>query len=445
MKCDLLINDCSYMDENFDIQEHMDIVIRDSKVLQIAKHNEKETPYNAAEIIQGKNKVAMPGLTDGHTHVCQHLLRGRISDEFPMIWTRFLVPFESTLTEEDVFESTQLSCLQMIKSGTTSFADAGGVHMDYAAQAVLRSGLRAALTRSTMDMGNVIPDAMKDTASRCIEKTEDLYKQYDGAGNGRLRIWFGLRQVISCSEELIRATGERAKELNTGVHVHLAEHKDEVVYCLEHYHLRPVEYLDSLGVLRENLTAAHCVAVTDREIKRMSQSQMKVIQCPRANFCCQGFPKTPQLLESNVFVGLGSDGAARDDISIFEEMKTIRTGLTAAFGLPVFDSMALPNKQILKMATQGGAAALQMKDVTGVIKPGSKADIILLNTHAPHLEPTSNLTYTIAETAYGSDVTDSIIDGKIIMKDKEVLTLDEEKILYECKNRMKTIYERAGI
>lgn len=445
MKCDLLINDCSYMDENFDIQEHMDIVIRDSKVLQIAKHNEKETPYNAAEIIQGKNKVAMPGLTDGHTHVCQHLLRGRISDEFPMIWTRFLVPFESTLTEEDVFESTQLSCLQMIKSGTTSFADAGGVHMDYAAQAVLRSGLRAALTRSTMNMGNVIPDAMKDTASRCIEKTEDLYKQYDGAGNGRLRIWFGLRQVISCSEELIRATGERAKELNTGVHVHLAEHKDEVVYCLEHYHLRPVEYLDSLGVLRENLTAAHCVAVTDREIKRMSQSQMKVIQCPRANFCCQGFPKTPQLLESNVFVGLGSDGAARDDISIFEEMKTIRTGLTAAFGLPVFDSMALPNKQILKMATQGGAAALQMKDVTGVIKPGSKADIILLNTHAPHLEPTSNLTYTIAETAYGSDVTDSIIDGKIIMKDKEVLTLDEEKILYECKNRMKTIYERAGI
>lgn len=445
MKCDLLINDCSYMDENFDIQEHMDIVIRDSKVLQIAKHNEKETPYNAAEIIQGKNKVAMPGLTDGHTHVCQHLLRGRISDEFPMIWTRFLVPFESTLTEEDVFESTQLSCLQMIKSGTTSFADAGGVHMDYAAQAVLRSGLRAALTRSTMDMGNVIPDAMKDTASRCIEKTEDLYKQYDGTGNGRLRIWFGLRQVISCSEELIRATGERAKELNTGVHVHLAEHKDEVVYCLEHYHLRPVEYLDSLGVLRENLTAAHCVAVTDREIKRMSQSQMKVIQCPRANFCCQGFPKTPQLLESNVFVGLGSDGAARDDISIFEEMKTIRTGLTAAFGLPVFDSMALPNKQILKMATQGGAAALQMKDVTGVIKPGSKADIILLNTHAPHLEPTSNLTYTIAETAYGSDVTDSIIDGKIIMKDKEVLTLDEEKILYECKNRMKTIYERAEI
>lgn len=172
---------------------------------------------------------------------------------------------------------------------------------------------------------------------------------------------------------------------------------------------------------------------------------MKVIQCPRANFCCQGFPKTPQLLESNVFVGLGSDGAARDDISIFEEMKTIRTGLTAAFGLPVFDSMALPNKQILKMATQGGAAALQMKDVTGVIKPGSKADIILLNTHAPHLEPTSNLTYTIAETAYGSDVTDSIIDGKIIMKDKEVLTLDEEKILYECKNRMKTIYERAEI
>ncbi len=445
MKCDLLIQDCSYMNPDFEIQEHMDIVIQDSKILQVSKHDPDNCTYEAKEILSGKNKLAMPGLTDGHTHVCQQLLRGRISDEFPMIWTRFLVPFESTLTEEDVFAGTQLACLQMIKSGTTSFADAGGVHMDQAAEAVLKAGLRGALARSTMDMGDAIPDSMKDTAHQCIEKTERLYKQYDGAGNGRLRIWFGLRQIISCSEELIRNTGEAAKELNTGVHIHLAEHKDEVIYCLEHYHMRPVEYLDALGVLNSNLTAAHCVAVTDREIKRMSQSRMKVIQCPRANFCCQGFPKTPQLLESGVFVGLGSDGAARDDLSIFEEMKTLRTGLTAAFGLPVFDSMALPNTHILKMATQGGAASMRMRDVSGSIKLGSKADIILLNIHAPHLEPSSNLTYTIAETAYGSDVTDSIIDGKIIMKDRTVLTLDEEQILYDCKHRMKTIYERAGI
>lgn len=451
MQCDILIKDCSYMDKDINIHEHVDLWIAKGRIAAVTlaaqreKHNREGMAFEPDQIIDGHNKLAMPGLIDGHTHVCQHLLRGRISDEFPMIWTRFLVPFESCLTPEDVYLSASLACLQMIKSGTTAFADAGGAHMDQAACAVLVSGMRAALTRSTMDMGPTIPQSMKEPAQKCINKTEELYKLYHGAENGRLHIWFGLRQIISCSEELLRMTASAAQEYQTGIHMHLAEHKDEVIYCLEHYHMRPVEYMDVVGVLGENLVAAHCVAVTEKEIRRMRDRKMKVVHCPRANFCCQGFPKTPALLEENISVGLGSDGSARDDISIFEEMKTIRVGLTAAWGLPVFDSMALPNKQVLKMATQGGAAALQMEGVTGTIEVGSKADIILLNIHAPHLEPTSNLAYTIAETAYGSDVTDSIIDGKVVMKDREVLTLDEEKILYECKGRMKSIYERAGI
>ena len=177
----------------------------------------------------------------------------------------------------------------------------------------------------------------------------------------------------------------------------------------------------------------------------MADSGMKVVHCPRANFCCQGFPKTPQLLNRGVTVGLGSDGAARDDISIFEEMKTIRTGLTAAWGLPVFDSTALPNHDILRMATMGGAAVMRMEGVKGAVEAGAKADLILIHTHAPHLEPTSNLAYTVAETAYGSDVSDSIIDGRLVMKDRQVLTLDEEAVLADAGHRMRKVYERAGI
>ena len=206
-----------------------------------------------------------------------------------------------------------------------------------------------------------------------------------------------------------------------------------------------MEYLHKTGVLGENVVAAHCVAVADREIPLMASSGMKVVHCPRANFCCQGFPKTPQFLDRGVTVGLGSDGAARDDVSIFEEMKTIRTGLSAAWGLPVFDSTALPNKDILRMATMGGAAAMQMEAVEGAVRPGAKADLILIRTHAPHLEPTSNLAYPVAETAYGSDVSDSIINGKLVMKERQVLTLDEEAILADAGHRMKQVYERAGI
>lgn len=445
MNCDILIKDCTILMEDFSTPEHMAAVIADGAIQKTGPTEEIEARYQGTETLDGKGKLLMPGLTDGHTHVCQHLLRGRISDEFPMIWTRFLVPFESTLTEADVRASARLACLQMIKSGTTSFADAGGTHMDQAAEAVLESGMRAALARSTMDKGDMIPDSMKAPAEDCIRETEELYQAYHGKGEGRLAVWFGLRQIISCSDALIRMTGERAEELNTGIHLHLAEHKDEVVYCLEHYHLRPVEYLKEAGVLGKHLTAAHCVAIADREIPLMAKSGMHVVHCPRANFCCQGFPKTPQLLDRGVTVGLGSDGAARDDISIFEEMKTIRTGLSAAWGLPVFDSTALPNHQILSMAMQGGAAALQMEGVTGTIAPGSKADLVMLDIHAPHLEPTSNLAYTVAETAYGSDVTDSIIDGRLVMKNRQVLTLDEEAILADAKSRMKAIYARAGI
>ena len=445
MTCDIFISNCSVLMPDTSVADNMSIAIKDSRILAVDREETLRGKYTAKETIDGRGKLAMPGLVDGHTHVCQHLLRGRISDEFPMIWTRFLVPFESNLEPDDVYWSTQLACLQMIRSGTTSFADAGGTHLDRAADAAIEAGMRAAIARSVMDQGGNIPDAMKDSTKDCIDKTVELYRGYHGKGDGRIQIYFGLRQIMSCSPELIRLTGETARELGTGVHTHLAEHKDEVVYCLEKFHLRSVEFLDSLGLVRENLVAAHCVAISESEVSLISRRQMNVVHCPRANFCCQGFPKTPRLLEAGAVVGLGSDGSARDDISIFEEMKTIRVGLTAAWGLPIFDSTVLPNQSILKMATQGGAAAMGMKEELGVLAPEKKADVILLNIHQPHLYPSHNLTNTIAEAANAQDVTDSIINGVLVMKDREVLTLDEEKILAECAARKEKIFARAGI
>ncbi len=185
----------------------------------------------------------MPGFVDAHTHTCQQLLRGRLADEYPMIWTRFLVPFESTLTPDDVYWSAKLACLEMIRSGTTSFADSGGVHMHRAADAVIESGMRAAIARSTMDMGGEICSAMKESAEDAIARTEELYRNYHGAGDGRVEIWFALRQVMTCSPELVRRTAEKAAEYSTGIHAHLCEHRDEVRFCLERYRKRPAEFL----------------------------------------------------------------------------------------------------------------------------------------------------------------------------------------------------------
>ena len=385
----------------------------------------------------------MPGLVDGHTHTCQQLLRGRVSDEYPMVWTRFLVPFESNLRPEDSYVSGQLACLEMIKHGTTAFADSGGVYMDRVADAVVESGMRAAIAKSTMDMGNAITGAMKETAKEAVAHTRELYKGYQGAGDGRVDIWFAIRQVMTCSQDLIAMVRDAAEELHTGIHAHLCEHKDEVSFCLQNYKLRPAQFLESMGVLGPNLLTAHNVMLSDEDIALMAERGVKVIHCPRANLANHGFPKAPQILQAGLQVGLGCDGAAPSNLDLFDEMKVLRYGMIAYWGLPSFNPVVMTCATVLKMASWGGACALGKGDILGTVEEGKKADVILLNIDQPHIQPTQNLLNTIVEAANGHDVTDSIIDGRLVMKNREVLTLDEEKICFEAQKHMEEIIKRA--
>lgn len=444
MKCDILIKNCEVLNPDFTISYNQSVAINNTLIAEIGDSQIMDRKYEANETVQGKGKLLMPGLVDGHTHVSQQLLRGRVSDEYPMIWTRFLVPFESNLTPEDSYVSGQLACLEMIKSGTTSFADSGGVHMHRVADAVIESGMRAAIAKSTMDMGNAITGAMKETAEEAIANTEELYKAYQGAGDGRIDIWFALRQVMTCSEELIRMVVEKAKEYDTGIHAHLCEHKDEVSYCLQNYKKRPAEFLNDMGALGPNLLTAHNVVLSEHDITLMAEKDVKVIHCPRANLANHGFPKTPRILESGISVGLGCDGAAPSNLSLFDEIKVLRYGTIAYWGLPVFDPVVLTCSTLLEMATQGGANAILRGDTLGTVEVGKKADLILLDIDQPHISPSQVLVNTIVEAASSHDVTDSIINGKVVMKNREVLTLDEEKIMAESKIKMKEIVARAG-
>ncbi|MTI48924.1 amidohydrolase family protein [Sporosalibacterium faouarense] len=444
MKCDILIKNCQVLNPDFTISTDCSVAINDTIIVDIGKIKEIEQKYEPIEIIAGKGKLLMPGFIDGHTHTCQQLLRGRVSDEYPMVWTRYLVPFESNLNPEDSYISAQLSCLEMIKSGTTAFADSGGVHMHRVADAVIESGMRAAIAKSTMDMGSSIIGTMKETANEAISHTEELYKSYQGSGDGRIDVWFAIRQVMTCSEKLIRTVVEKAKEYNTGIHAHLCEHKDEVSFCLQNYKKRPAEFLNDLGALGPNLLTAHNVVLSEHDITLLSTKGVKVIHCPRANLANHGFPKTPRILESGISVGLGCDGAAPSNLNLFDEMKVLRYGTMAYWGLTVFDPVVLTCSTLLKMATQGGANAIQHGDILGKIEVGKKADLILINIDQPHITPSQVLVNTIVEAADGHDVTDSIINGKIVMKNREVLTLDEEKIIAESKIKMKKIISRAG-
>ncbi len=445
MNCDIVIRDCSVLTKDFEIVEHRSVAIGDTRILAVGPAAEVEQMYEASEVLDGSGKLLLPGFNDGHTHTCQQLLKGKTADEYPMIWTRFLVPFESSLTPEDVRVSADLHCLEMIKAGFTGFADAGGVHMDQVAESVIASGMRAAIARSTMDMGPAITDRMKESRADNIRHTEELYRAYQGSGDGRVDIWFGIRQVMTCSPELVREIGEKAAEYHTGIHAHLCEHKDEVSFCLQNYKMRPAQFLDEMGVLGPNLLTAHNVLLSEHDITIMAEKDVKVIHCPRSNLMNHGFPKTPRMLECGINIGIGCDGASAVSLDMFDEMRILKNGIMAYWGLPVFDPVVLPTKELLKMVTIGGAVAVGHGDLYGTIEVGKKADVILMNIHQPHLYPTQNLCNTLVASGRGSDITDSIIDGKLVMKDRQVLTIDEEKVLRDSAQHMKEIVKRAGI
>lgn len=425
------------------VEQGKSVAIKDGRIAAIADARDA-AQWQADVALDGSGKLLMPGLIDAHTHTCQQMLRGKVADEFPMIWARFLVPFESVLTEEDVYLSAQLACLEMIKSGTTSFADSGGRHMHKVAEAVIESGMRACVARSTMDIGGTVDGVMVESTHDAIARTEDLYRGYHGKGNGRVSIWFALRQVMTCSPALVRAVGEKAAEYDTGIHAHLYEHRDEVSFCLRNYKKRPADFLNEMGVLGPRLLTAHNVAMAESDIKLYAERGVKAVHCPHGNLTSHGFPKTPHLLAAGISIGLGCDGSAGYSASLFEEIRTLRLATIAYWGLPVFDPVVLPCPQVLRMATQGGAAATRHADQLGAIEVGRKADLITLNIRQPHMMPSHNLVNTLVESAGAQDVMDSIIDGRLVMKDRSVLTLDEERILAQAQERIGDIARRAG-
>lgn len=445
MEIDLLIKNCSFLTHDFEIEQNRSIAIQGKKILEIGPVGDLNDKYQPENFIEGKGKLAIPGFVDGHVHTCQQLLRGRTADEYPMVWARILVPFESSLNKDDVYISGKLCALEMIKAGTTAFAESGGRHMAEAIRAIDESGLRGMIAYSVMDQGKSIPDTMKDTVEEAIKKTEDLYREFNDTGDGRIKVWFALRQVLTCSSELIKITAEKAKEYNTGVHIHLEEHRDEVSYCLQNFQMRPTEYLDSLGLLGPNVIAAHSVLMTDSEIDLLAERDVSAVHCPRGNLGNHWFPKTPTLLNAGVNVGLGTDGAAKSNMDLFEEMKILRSAIRAYYGIPIFDPVSMPAKKLLKMVTQGGAKAIGLGNKLGRLEEGYLADISLINIDQPHLSPNHNLVNTIVDAANGGDVWDLIVNGNVIMKNREVLTLDEKEIIYEAQKHMDQIKARNGI
>lgn len=418
---DILLKNASYLTPDMELASG-DIAMSGGRIAALLPAN---SGVPADRVLTGNGLLWMPGLVDGHTHTSQQLLRGRLLDEKPVIWKRVNVPFECRLDEESSRLSAQLAALEMIHSGTTGFIDAGGKYADVFAQVYEASGLRGRLTCFTND------NAPEPLRCGTVEEGVRRLRELRGSLSGRLQGYFSVTALTAASETLFRSVLEAAAEAGAPVEIHMNKYASEVSDFIERYGSRPFEYLEAHGLLETPFIAPHCIFLSPDEMEIIRRKQVRVVHCPFSN-CGKGVPDTPQLLSRGVSVGFGSDGSAHGGVDLFREMRLFRGVQNAVRGVGTADSQVMPARTLLKMTTQGGAAAM-LEDGGGRIAPGAPADLIAVDMDQPHLWPTQNAVNTLVESASGRDVVHMIVDGRLVMEDRQVLTLDERAILAQAR------------
>ncbi|ACS91029.1 amidohydrolase family protein [Thermococcus sibiricus] len=392
-----------------------DIYIENNKISKIGKDLTK----SADHVIDAKGRVISPGFINAHTHSPMVLLRGLADDISLMEWLQnYVWPVEKKLKRVHIYWGALLGTLEMIKTGTTTFVDMY-FHMEEVAKAVEEIGLRAYLSYGMVDLGD------EEKRSIEIRETLKLLKFIESLSSPRVEFLFGPHAPYTCSPKLLTWVREKADETGKMITIHLSETKDEVKQIKEKYGKTPVELLDELGFLKNDVIAAHGVWLTDKEIEILAKRDVTIVHNPASNMKLgSGVMSLEKLLKAGVNVALGTDGAAsNNNLDMIEEMKLA----ALLHKVHTLNPTLADAKTVFKMATQNGAKALRLN--AGVIKEGALADVIVIDFNKPHLRPITNIISHIVYSANGNDVETTIVDGKVVMLDREVLTIDEEKIL----------------
>ena len=386
------------------------------------------TPANwtADETIDCQEKLITPGLVNAHTHAAMTLFRSYADDMALMDWLQKKIwPAEANLTAEDVYWGSQLAIAEMLASGTTAFADMY-FFMDQVAQACVETGMRASLSRGLIAVDG--PGQEERFA-----ENEQLFKDFHGAADGRITVMLGPHAPYTCPPRCMEKVVAIAHRIGAEIHVHLSETKDEVEKCQRIYGKSPVALLDDLGVFDCGTLAAHCVWVSEQDIRILAEKKVRVVHNPSSNLkLASGAAPVSAMLEAGVTVALGTDGATSNNkLDMLEEIRL------ASFlqKLDRMDPTALPSRQVLQMAHQGGAAAIGQGDVLGRIESGYKADLTIYNTTAPHWCPQHDLASILTYAAASADVSHTLVDGRVLYRNGEFTTIDIAKVKAETGAR----------
>lgn len=378
--------------------------------------------FTSPNIIDGVNTLIMPGLINGHTHAAMTCFRGIADDMNLMDWLNdYIFPAEArNVNPELAYWGSLLACAEMIKSGTTSFCDMY-IFENETARAAQQAGIRCLLGEVLFDF----PSPNYQTPREGLAYTRNLLERW--ADDPLIRIAVEPHSLYTCSRPLLVEAIQLAKEFQVPLALHLLENASEMQQLQEKFGQGAVSYLKGLGCLNDRLIAFHGVCLDETDIRTFRDHGCKVVYNPESNMkLASGFAPVSRMLAAGVRVGLGTDGcASNNNLDMFQAMDTAAK-LEKVINL---NPTLMPAPTVVAMATREGAKVLGMEQMTGCLKPGLKADLIMIDLRSPHLTPMYNPYSHLVYAANGADVKTVFINGKMVMKERRLLTLNEDEIM----------------
>lgn len=433
------------------------LVFDESRIVAVGPSRELLDQYQGHEVVDCKGGILLPGLYDTHVHMAQCMLRGISEGKQPADFRDWLFgrifPLQGSYTHDDAKASASLCMLEMLKSGTVGFVEcllAEQYGFNGIAEVAVEAGIRAALGKIAM----AIPEAKRDelgwhpgmwqTRESSITNTIAAYDKWDGAGDGRIQVWFGCRSAEEASDPtLYDEVSQLASERDMGITIHLAEFASDTVYANAQGYRSHIEMAQGHGLLGPRTVLAHCTVSDDQDHIILAETGTNVSHNPGNNSAAAWDPApVTDMLGAGVNVSLGCDGAPSNaNMDILRDMRIACHVARMRGG----SRRAISSETVLEMATINGAKALGLGDEAGSLEIGKKADFIVIDTDKPHLTPVWNPVATVVFAAQGSDVDTVVIDGKVIMAGREMKTMDEAAILDDVRIRFKEVAERAGV
>ena len=427
----ILIKNAFILDPNNFEDKKQSLLIKDDLIAEISDEIDES---NIDKVIDAEGKILLPGLVNTHTHLSMTLFRGLADDLSLDSWLNdHIWPMEANLNGDYCYIGALLGAVELIKSGTTTFSDMY-FYMEDVARAVEDAGIRAVLSYGMIDFG------IEEKREAEIKENMALFNACNGMADGRIKVFFGPHSPYTASEELLVKVRELADENGMGIHIHVGETQKEINDSLDERGLRPFEYLEKIGFLGPDVVAAHCVWLSDNEIEIIKKHGVKVSHNPCSNMkLASGIAPVSKLIENGICVSIGTDGASsNNNLDLIEELKTA----SLLQKVSTLDPKVLDSEESIRMATIKGAEALGLDDEIGTIEVGKKADIILIDTAAANMTPdSSSLSSNVVYSANGSNVDTTICNGKILMENKKLTTLDEEEIYAKARQAIKELKE----